>query len=267
MRVELEIAYVLHNRAWRDTSLIVEAFSREHGRMGLVARGARRARSGLASILQPFQPLLLSWSGSGELATLAKAEATTPLAPLTGRRLLAGLYLNELLTRLLQRHDPHPDLYAVYDWSVRALSEIAPPSLAEPAMQVRDVPEDNARDEIVLRVFEKRLLRELGYGLLLDHSAESGAAIEADAEYCYLPERGPVPGERLLPGGARISGASLLAIQAEDFHDARTRKHAKRLMRCVLRHYLGDKPLRSRELFNTNQFQPKPVDPKQEPKP
>lgn len=267
MRIELQIAYLLHTRAYRDTSLIVEAFSREHGRVGLVARGARRARSGLTGVLQPFQPLLLSWSGSGDLATLGKAEAAGTFAPLAGRRLLAGMYLNELLTRLLQRHDPHPDLYSVYEWSVRALSEAAREESSNMrANIVMDAPEEGARDESVLRVFEKRLLEELGYGLLLDHVAEDGARVEAGAEYCYLPERGPIPDAGVLPGGARVSGETLLAIQAEDFSQAHTRKQAKRLMRCVLGHYLGDKPLRSRELFNTNHFGTATPDSKGEPK-
>ena len=233
-RVQLEPAYILHGRPFRETSLLLEAFSRDHGRVGIVARGARGSRSRWKNLLQPFRPLLLSWTQRGELATLTAADQVGSPPPAQGQALFCGLYANELLMRALQRSDAHPELFEAY----RNL-------LGELAAQLQPEP--------VLRVFEKQLLDALGVGLQLESEAESGAPVDAAAWYIYQPERGLI---RSRPnsvsegeGNQRlISGAALLALQDNRVENAHMAE-LKRLMRRVLRYHLGDKPMVSQSLF------------------
>ena len=229
-RVALEPCFVLHERRWRETSLIVEVFGVQSGRVGLVARGARRPKSPFRGLLQPFIPLLVSWSGRGELATLVAVEADCAAAWLTGSALMGGLYMNELLVRLMHRHDPHPDLFEIYR---RALERLRSQGPVEP----------------VLRVFEKGLLRSIGYALILAHDAESGAPIVAQREYRYVAEVGAVPAGRRSDGGVRIHGRTLQALAGERFECERDTREAKQLMRYLIGGLLGERPLGVRALF------------------
>jgi len=237
-RVELEPSFVLHHRPYRETSLLVEALGRDTGRLGLIAKGARRPKSDLRGLLQPFRPLLLSWSGGGELGLLTAAEPHGYVRGLGGKALFSGFYMNELLMRLLHRFDPHPELFQHYRAALEALAE-------------------GGRSEAVLRVFEKQMLESIGYGLVLDHDIESGQPIDAEAIYRYETERGPV---LIAEGGAEgvcLAGETLLALAAEDIEGERALDEAKRLMRVVLRGYLGDKPLATRRLFRPIAQQPR----------
>ncbi len=228
-RVTLTPTYILHRKPYRDTSLLLEAFAAEYGRIGLVARGARSAKSSVKGLLQPFQPLLLSWSGRGELRTLIAAEAGGRPAFFQGAALAAGFYLNELMLRLLARHDPHPELFEAYDRTVGALAR-------SPA-------------EWSLRLFERDLLQALGYGLLLTHTADDGEPVRPDAHYCYHLESGPVA-VGSTGGGLPIKGTTLLALGSGGPEPAAAGLiEAKQLMRAALRIYLGDRPLASRSLF------------------
>ncbi len=231
MRVSLQPAYVLHSRPYRETSLLVEVFSLGHGRIGLVAKGARRAKSPFRGLLQPFRPLLLSWSGQQELMLLIGGEPDGPAHLLAGKALNSGFYLNELLMRLLHRNDAHPDLYQAY---LSALTGLEIPNSVEP----------------VLRIFEKRLLGALGYGLLLDREAVSNAAIRSERRYYYVVERGPIPFGTVNNMGVQVSGQTLLELSRERLEGPRELKEAKSLMRHVLGNYLGDRPLETRKLFN-----------------
>ncbi|QQS52986.1 MAG: DNA repair protein RecO [Candidatus Competibacteraceae bacterium] len=229
MRVLLQPAFILHRRPYRDTSLLLEAFSREHGRLGLVARGAASARSRLKSVLQPFLPLLLSWSGAGDLAALTAAEETERLASLPPAQVLAGLYVNELLVRLLPRQDPLPGLFVAY----RALlTELAVATDAEPP----------------LRRFEKRLLEELGYGLSLDREAASGVPIVAEQRYRYVLDRGPLAADSG-GSGVPISGRGLLALRDGMLADPDVLREVKRLTRAALAEQLRGRALKTRELY------------------
>ena len=230
-KASLEAAYVLHSRAYRDNSLLIDIFSREHGRLGAVARGAKQPKSKFNGLLQPFGLLLLSWSGRGELATLTDAESGQAALNLKGRSLMSGFYVNELMTRLLQRHDPHQQLFDVYHETLSMLAS-------------------GEHEEPVLRRFEYWLLQETGYGLILDHDIETGEVIQPEAQYCYHIERGPVRliGSAAKAAGIVVDGATLLALQAESLEEPQHLKQAKQLMRAVIAHQLGDKPLRSREL-------------------
>ena len=229
-RVEGQAAYVLHTYPFRETSLIVEAFSRDHGRIALVARGARRPRSAMRGLLMAFQPIELGWFGQGEMRTLAKVEWVGGQPLLQAQALLLGYYMNELLLKLLPREDAHPALFQAYAEAVHALA-IGEPSQAS------------------LRLFEKTLLKELGYGLTLDREADGGKPVNPQKRYAYVVERGPV----LVGGDGReaesFSGRALLAIAQDDFSDAETLAQCKQLMRTLIQHYLGDQRLSSRRVF------------------
>lgn len=225
---QLQPGYILHQRPYRDTSLLLEVFTRDHGRLGLVARGARGPRARSRGLLQPFQPLLLSWAGRGELGTLAGVEAAGTARRLPGAVLYSAFYLNELLLRLLQRLDPHPELYAAYGQALAALPDAT---------------------ERGLRLFEKMLLNELGYGLLLDHEAHGGAPVEPQAWYAYELESGPLRVEEHSPDRLLLAGSSLLSLAADELQDAQSLADAKRLMRAALSLYLGERELKTREVF------------------
>lgn len=238
MRVTLEPAYVLHRRPWRDSSLILDIFSLGQGRGALVARGARRPTARLHGLLQAFNPLQLSWSQHGELGTLTGAEGRGGLG-LQGRALISGFYINELLMKLLARHDAHPGLYRAYEGVLAELAAAGP------------APE-SAREQRALRLFEKILLDETGYGLVLDHDAD-GAPIDPAAEYDYYPERGPVAAgvsaPRGIAGAARVGGRSLLALARGELEDPAILREVRGLMRLALGACLGGRPLHSRALF------------------
>jgi DNA repair protein RecO (recombination protein O) len=228
-RIQLEPAYILHSRAFRETSLIVEAFTREHGRVATVARGAKSARSRWKNVLQPFRPLLLSWNQKSDLGTLTAADQVASPPALQGQALYCGLYLNELLMRLLHRGDPHAEVFERYRHILTELASELPP-------------------QPLLRVFEKHLLEAIGYAMLLERECESNADIKPPCWYEYKPDRGPVlrPG----PGKGRISGVALLELHSEDIHAERL-PELRMLMRSVIGYHLGGKPLASLSLFSS----------------
>ncbi len=228
-RVEGQLAFVLHTRPYRDTSLLVELFCQERGRISAVARGARRPGARWRPLLQPFVPLLVSWQGRGELKTLVQLERAAPAGLLAGDALWCGLYLNELLIRLVAVEDPQPRLFAYYQL---VLGELAAGGAMEP----------------LLRLFERRLLDALGYGFSWEHQADGLRPLAPDQHYRFQPEAGfiPLPAEGAAAG---YCGADLLAIAADDYAQATARSAAKRIMREALAPLLGPRPLKSRALF------------------
>jgi len=232
-RAEHEPAFVLHAYPYKETSLVIEAFSRAFGRDALLARGARRPRSAMRGVLLAFHPLRLGWSASAELGNLVSAEWAGALQPLAGRGLMCGFYHNELLLKLLAREDPHPALFAQYASALRELTADAKPS-AQAA---------------VLRRFEVRLLAELGYGLALTHDVDSGAPIAAGERYHYAFDRGPqrVAAEPQVRWPV-VRGATLIALATERYPDADVAAEAKRLMRGILDHYLEERRIFSRRV-------------------
>ncbi|HNH13851.1 MAG TPA: DNA repair protein RecO [Rhodocyclaceae bacterium] len=229
-RIDDEPAFVLHSHAFKETSLLVEVLSRNHGRVALVARGARRPRAALRGLLIAFQPLDLGWFGQAEVRTLAKAEWQGGQPLLGGQALLCGYYVNELLLKLLPRDDPHPALFDAYQAALRGLS-LGPPY------------------QIVLRRFEMALLKELGYGLTLDLDADTGSAIIPGLNYAYIIERGPVRRDDGADQGIAIPGRVLLNMAANDWNHPETLSHGKVLMRSLIQHYLGNQTLQSRRVF------------------
>jgi DNA repair protein RecO (recombination protein O) len=229
-RIELQPAYVLHRRPYRETSVLLDLFTREYGRVSVVAKGVRQARSSSQGLLQAFSPLLISWSGKGELMTMIGAEAQGASAQLRGDCLFAGFYLNELLVCLLQKWDAHPVIYALYEKTLAALQE-------------------DALEEKVLRAFEKGLLDELGYGLLPKTDAALERAFSADKFYRFSYEQGLVVCDADDTGPSVFSGQSLLAIAREEWEVGDVLRDAKRLMRYLLAPLLGAREVQSRKLF------------------
>jgi DNA repair protein RecO (recombination protein O) len=223
-------AFVLHTYPFRETSLIVEAYSRDLGRVALVARGARRPKSSLRGVLLPFQPLLLSWTGKKELRTLIRAEWHGAYAPLRGQALICGFYLNELLLKLLPRDDPHEHLFAAYENTLTALRGEAD----QPAL---------------LRRFELTLLGELGYAVVLDRDVERDEPVARERSYVYVVEHGPVAGVTPRENGVELSGQTLIDMQSGRYTSAVTQQESKILMRTLINHYLGNQVLHTRQLL------------------
>jgi DNA repair protein RecO (recombination protein O) len=230
-RVDGEAAYVLHTRPYKETSQIIEVFTHRYGRLGLLARGSRRPKSAVRGLLNAFQPLRIGWAGRGELPALQAAEFAGPAAVFSGERMLGGFYMNELLMKLMQRNDPHPDLFLLYAQTMGSLSEAAP---LEPE----------------LRRFEIGLLRELGYGLNLHSDAVTAEPLRDDAQYEYRIELGAVRADARSGETDRrlFAGRELRAIDRQDFASAETLAVARRLLRLVLNHYIGDRGLQTRRI-------------------
>jgi len=234
-RIESQPCFVLHRRDFRNTSLIVEMFSAEYGRVAMVAKGARRPKSRSNALLQVFQPLLVSWTGRGELHTLTQVEAADFVKPLAGSSYASAYYLTELIYRLLKPADVHEELFTLY---ARALSAL------------RMAGENSQAAEVYLRLFEKQLLQELGYGLVLEHDVSTGEPLDPDSHYHYISEHGPVAcSSESIVNGPKIRGRSLIALANEELNDKECLRDCKRLMRSVLQGYIGDKPLQSRMLY------------------
>ena len=228
-RVFNQPAWILHHRPFRNTSRILDILSLEHGRLSLVARGARSAKSKLRGYLRPFTPLQLSWVIRSDLGTLTGAEMNGAPISLTGDALLSGYYVNELLLNLLHRHDPQPEIHAAYASTVAALagsSDIA----------------------ATLRHFEIELLRMLGYALNLDHDTETQAGLRPEIQYEYRAEQGPVPVHDR-EGPMIFTGEELAAVQRQDFSEPAALRNAGRLLRHVIAYHLDGKELNSRKVM------------------
>lgn len=225
MASEPTAAYVLHSRPYRDTSLLVDFFTLEHGKISAVAKGARRPNSKLRSSIQPFVPLQINWGGRQELKSLLNAESVAPTMLLQGNALLCGLYVNELLERLMLPFDAHPQLYVYYQYVLNEL------------LSGEDI-------EGGLRTFEHRLLSELG--LMPDLSDKKSEQI-----YRYETETGftPIANVSESQRHSCFYGSQLMAIAEDDYNEIQVKRAAKRLMRQLIDKALNYKPLRSRDLF------------------
>ena len=228
-RVLGQPGFVLHSYPYKETSLIIDMFTRDHGRVGVVAKGAKRPFSKLRGVLQTFQPLSVSWSGKSELRTLIDAEWVGGMLPLERTALLCGFYLNELLVKLLARDDRHP---ALFDHYVSTLNQLAH---GEPA-------------QIVLRKFERALLKETGVAADLSRCTTTRKRVEASGDYVVDPERGA----REAGAGEVwpvVLGKTLLDMEREDYTDPATQAQSKQLMRFLLAHHLGGQPLNTRQIL------------------
>lgn len=228
-RVNEQPAFLLHYRPFRDTSLLLDVLSRDHGKVALIARGARSAKSRLKGILRPFMPLSVSWFMRSDLGTLTGAELSGKPVTLSGDGLLSGYYLNELIIHFLHRHDVQPEVYSAYHETVVDLA-----SQDDPAP--------------VLRNFEMELLRLIGYALNFDHDAATHAAIDGAANYEYRYEQGPVKVNRD-DGDMVFSGDMLIGIREHRFGEPDVLLAANRLLKRVIMHHLGGRELKSRKVL------------------
>lgn len=229
MNIAHASAFILHQRPYRETSLLLDVFSEQYGRSSLVAKGVRNKKRNQSGALQVYQPLLLSWIGRGALQTLTHVETAEPRYILKAESALCGLYLNELLVRLLPLHEAEPGIFKAYQQALLGLQQ-----------------EENT--EVVLRLFEKRLLSHLGYGLVLNSEVENGLPIEGEQRYYYQPDSGLYRWQSHLKCGS-ISGRSLQHLLNESDFDQQSLQEIKQLMRTVIHYYLDGKPLKSRQLF------------------
>ena len=247
----MDRGYVLHSYPYLETSLILQVWTEKHGRLGVVAKGARRPKSASRSVLVPFQPLSLDWFGRGELRTLKTAEPFAPATPLGGASLLSAFYLNELLLKLTHRDDPHEGLFAAYDAAITALRSVSRLASRGPDSGLHEPAPQPAREiEPVLRRFELQLLKEVGFALELAREAGSHAPIEAERDYWYVAERGPIAAlEGEAPANAvRLSGLTLIDLERGRFENPATVAQSKQLMRLLINHSLSGQELATRTL-------------------
>ena len=231
MSVELQPAYILHTRPYRDTSMLVDFLTPEFGRITAVARGVRSRKTPKRNLLNPFTRLLISFQGKSDLKLLTQFEAEGVHFTLTAKHLFSGFYLNELLVRLLPELDAHPEIYALYEQSLQKL---------------------NAQQELepLLRYFELQLLHELGYGIDFMADAKSGEIITDRQNYCLDPLQGFYLAHAEVPVNFQFTGQHINAIAHDDFDLPEVKQTAKRITRILLKPLLGSKPLMSRELFS-----------------
>ena len=232
--VQQEPAYVIHRRPWRESSLLVDLFTLNHGRMAVVARGATGARSPLKAQLQPFQPLLVDWRGRSDLKTLVQVEVRPAELPTRTRALYSGLYINELLQRILPEADPHPVLFASYIDALQALSALPGGGDVEP----------------VLRQFEQAFAGSLGYDFAWDRTTDTGECVQPQGCYGYDPAQGIVCPTNRDARLRQLPGDSLLSLAAGNLAPEGARKTAKRVMRVLIDYLLQGRPLHSRSLFS-----------------
>ncbi|MDB1124872.1 DNA repair protein RecO [Vibrio algarum] len=236
MTENLQRCFVLHRRPYSESSLILDVFSEEYGRISLMAKGARGKRSNLKGALQPFTPLLIKWSGNGSMKTLRQAEPISLGLPLHGINLYSAFYVNELLDRVIESGTPYPALFHDY---LHSLTELAQAENPEPA----------------LRRFELALLSALGYGVDFMHCAGTGEPVEPEMTYRFREQKGFIASIR--QDNLTFFGNELIAIAERRFLTKEQLKAAKRFTRMALKPYLGGKPLKSRELFAVRTAKPK----------
>jgi DNA repair protein RecO (recombination protein O) len=233
MRVSQEPGFVLHQYNYRETSQILEIFTRDHGRISVLAKGARRPKKKSGRhYVRPFQQYRFSWSGRGELPAMIGAEEVAPSVELSGNAIYCGFYINELLMRMVHKHDPHERLFGIYSESMQRLAV-------------------GRNLEASLRLFEKYLLLESGYALNLEHEGDTANPLQAHAIYRYLPDQGPVPvsASEDTSRYVTVRGRSLIAYNNDQLDNPEILKEVKQLMRNVIDHMLGFRPLASRRMF------------------
>lgn len=230
MRVDLQPAYILHTRPYRDTSLLIDLLTPDYGRVTAVARGVRKTKTPKRQLLNPFSRLLVSWQGKTDMKLLTLFESDNHFLSLTANHLYSGFYLNELLVRLLPEMDSHNGIFYAYEHSLITLQA-------------------GADIEPLLRTFEFRLLEELGYGLDFSQDVRSFCAIQPEGFYECHAQEGFYSAAPDIPEEALLKGEVLLAIAQGDYSRATTRLAAKKLARRLLKPLLGSRPLNSRALF------------------
>jgi len=243
--------FVLHAYPYRETSLLLQLWTRGHGRFAAVAKGAKRAKGAAKALLLPFVPLDLSWFGRGEVKTLKLAEPNGLALPLSGGALMAGFYVNELLLKLIHRDDPHEGLWDAYAGAVESLRALSLRALGVPGLVAAEPGLGEPRAvEPVLRRFELAMLRELGYAAELGRDMSTGEAIDPARDYWYVAERGPVAwdGGPARGDAVKLRGLTLIHLERGEFDDPLTASQAKSLMRMLINRCLNGQELATRAL-------------------
>jgi DNA repair protein RecO (recombination protein O) len=230
MKIEHTPCYILHRRDYRESSLILEVISREYGRVSLIAKGAKRNKKQQGINYNLYQKYLMSWVSRTELGTLVDVELASTMNSLSPHQMMSGFYMNEIILRLLHKHESHPDLFDSYDSTIIELSH-------------------NDSERTSLRYFEKTLLQSLGYGVIFDQDVNTGDAILAENNYFYKPDDGPSSARQDNGAGVSVSGKTLIELDNETLSEPNNKNEAKMLLRSLLNQYLGDKPLASRQLY------------------
>ncbi len=230
MKTDLHHCYVLHSRPYRETSLLLDILSSQFGCLRLVAKGVKRPRNYKSVLLQPGIRLMLAWSQRGSLGTLTEVEDTGKRFSLHGNKVISCFYMNELLIRMLHADEPHQEIFEIYQ---QALNDL----------------EKGIDEQKILRIFEKNLLQELGYGLVLDHETATGEQIDSEKEYFYVMDRGPCLENLQTNQSIKISGRALTALRLNQEWNGEIARETKLLLRMVLKSHAGDKPFGSRELY------------------
>ncbi len=228
MKVDLTPCYILHSRDYRESSLILEIMSREYGRVSLVAKGAKRNKKHQGINFNLYQKYLMSWVSRSELGTLIDVEIESTMNSMSPQQMMTGFYMNEIVLRLLHKHESHPELFDSYDETIFELAA------------------DNT-EQALLRYFEKRLLQSLGYGVIFDQDQSTGSPVVAEDNYYYKLDIGPCSDAQA--NGIAVSGKTLIELNNETLLDNKNKNEAKILLRSLLKQYLGDKPLASRQLY------------------
>lgn len=244
--------YVLHRRAYRESSALVELLTRDFGLVGAVMRGVKRSPRS-ARDLEPFGRIAVSWRGRGQLVTVLRTE-TVVRRNLSGDALFAGLYINELLVKTLGREESLADLFDSYDASIAALAQIHAASAGSRARGRSSTDGEQRRgfDELepILRTFERRLLDELGYGIAFDVDVATGRPIEPGRRYRVVDGEGFREVDKHgTPSAAVFDGAQIIAMNAGEYRDRAVLQGAKQILRRAIAVRLGDKPLVTRRLF------------------
>ena len=230
MKVEHTPCYILHRRDYRESSLILEVLSREHGRVSLIAKGAKRNNKQQGINYNLYQEYLMSWVSKSELGTLVDAELATIMNSMGPQQMMTGFYMNEIILRLLHKHESHPELFDSYSTTIIELSR-------------------NNTDQVLIRYFEKILLQSLGYGVIFDQDLNTGTAILTDEDYYYKLDFGPTSNKQDNRAGVAVSGKTLIDLDNESLTESKNKNEAKTLLRSLLKQYLGEKPLESRKLY------------------
>ena len=230
MKVEHTPCYILHRRDYRESSLILEILSREHGRVSLIAKGAKRNKKQQGISYSLYQEYLMSWVSKSELGTLIDVELATIMTSMSPKQMMTGFYINEIILRLLHKHESHPELFDSYNSTVRELS-------------------NNNTDQVLIRYFEKILLQSLGYGVIFDQDLNTRNDNVAEVNYYYKLDFGPTSSSHDSATGIPVSGSTLIGLNNETLTDTKNKNEAKRLLRSLLNQYLGEKPLESRKLY------------------
>ena len=230
MKVELTPSYILHRRDYSETSLILDVVSREHGRINLIAKGAKRNKKQQNPNFNLYQKYNISWVAKSDLGTLTDIELETFAESLKPEQMMTGFYMNEIMLRLLHKHEPHPEIFDSYEQAIKRLI-------------------DGDSEQIVLRYYEKTLLQSLGYGVILDHEVETGESLNNEMDYFYKFDYGPILTSNKDKSGITISGKTLLELDNESLSETKNINEAKVLLRTILDQHLGDKPLASKKLY------------------